>query len=52
MNNSIFLLKIYLKRILLIREVLLQDSGISDSELVKKLRNFIKLYLIELNNKF
>jgi len=47
-NENIYLLKLYLKRIILIDTVLKEYTDITDVELVKKLQTFIKLYLYEL----
>lgn len=43
-----FMLKLYLKRILTISSILTEYSQISDSEIVNKLKNSIKMYLNEL----
>jgi len=47
--NNKYMLKLYLKRILTISSILSEFSQITDSEIVKKLRNSIELYLNELH---
>ena len=48
--ERIFMLKLYLKRILTISSILTEYSQISDSQIVDKLRHSILLYLNELHN--
>ena len=48
--NRIYMLKLYLKRIILIQDILLEYTEISDKELVKRAKSFIKLYLNCLND--
>ena len=43
------MLKLYLKRILFVDAVLREYNEISDTELIKKLKNYLKLYLNELD---
>ena len=44
------MLKLYLKRILVIKSVLTEYTNISDIELVRKLQRFINLYFNELHH--
>lgn len=44
-----YMLKLYLKRIMFVDSVLKEYKEISDTELIKKLSNYIKLYLNELD---
>jgi len=48
--ENVYMLKLYLKRILVIKSVLTEYTNISDIELVRKLQRFINLYFNELHH--
>jgi len=46
--ENVYMLKLYLKRILTIKSIIREYTNISDIEIIKKLQRFINLYLNEL----